>query len=204
MVAAGCGARVREPEAPRSSCRGDVVVTSADQLAALASCDRLDGSLALRGAARLELGALRRLAAVTGDLEIGPTFDLDVVSLDGVRFVGGAVRLVSNAAATGAFLPALERAASLEVAGNVAVLTITAPSLARVEGDLVIEDNPALEVLTLRALAEVGGALQIRRNPALELVDAAALVRIGGDAEVGGARLPAELADHVRRAAATP
>jgi hypothetical protein len=195
---AACGAR-STPAPASPSCRGDHQVSSQEDLDAVAACGAIDGSVTIRTAAALDLSGLVALREVSGDVVVGPTFDLDVVHLEGLRKVGGALRVVSNGVATGAFLPALEEAGSVEVGGNVGLGGFAAPLLHRVGGDLIVEENPDLELLDLAMLAEVGGTLRIDANPILALIEMNALARIGG-AEVTGAQLPDGFVDVVRAA----
>jgi hypothetical protein len=171
LLVAACGGAER-PETPRApTCTGEIVVTSEDALATIAGCRRLDGSLVIRGGASFDLTRLDELEVIAGDLTIGPTFALETITLTGVREVGGAVHVISNAAANGASLPALERAGSLEVAANVDLGRFVAPRLRDLAGDLTITDNPDLELLQLGALARVGGAVSLTANPSLQVIE---------------------------------
>jgi hypothetical protein len=171
IVFAGCGGAEPAPRRPDSACQGDWVITSQDDVEEVAACGAVGGDVTIRGAADLDLAALTPLASVAGDLVIGPTFDLDVVAVEGLREVGGALRIVSNGLATGVFLPRLERAGSVEVAGNVAIAGLSMPALREIGGDLIVEDNPGLEHLDAGTLTAVGGTLRIERNPALATVE---------------------------------
>lgn len=173
LVLAACGGGEPAPRRPLAACQGDWIVTSQEDLEEVAACGAVGGDVTIRGAADLDLAALTPLQEVGGDLVIGPTFDLDVVAVEGLRRVDGALRIVSNGLATGVFLPRLEHAGSVEVAGNVAIAGLSMPALRAVGGDLIIEDNPGLEHLGAALLAEVGGALRIERNPALATVELA-------------------------------
>ena len=170
-LVAGCGGAEPAPRRPDTACQGDWVITSQEDLEELAACGAVGGSVTIRGAATFDLAALTPLESVAGDLMIGPTFDLDVVAVEGLREVGGALRIVSNGLATGVFLPRLERAGSVEVAGNVAIAGLSMPALREIGGDLVIEDNPGLEHLSAGVLATIGGTLRIERNAALATVE---------------------------------
>jgi hypothetical protein len=175
VLVAACGGAEPTPARPEAACGVDRVITRQDHLEEVGACGSVTGNLIIRGAARFDLAALAPLESVDGDLIIGPTFDLDVVSVDGLRRVGGALRIVSNGLATGVFLPRLEHAGSIEVAGNVAIAGVSMPALRQVDGDLVVEDNPGLEHLAAGALAEVGGIVRIDGNPALAAEQADAL-----------------------------
>ena len=160
VAVAGCGGA--PAVAPGRTCDGDRVISRQEDVAEVAACGELAGSLTIRGAAVADLSALAPLEAVRGDLVIGPTFDLDVVAVEGVRQVGGALRVVSNGLATGVFLPRLEHAGSVEVAGNVGIAGVSLPALRTIDGDLVVEDNPNLERFDADALESVGGAIRIQ------------------------------------------
>jgi hypothetical protein len=152
-------------------CSGDAVIVSDEQLDAIGRCAAYDGSLQIRGAGELDLTRLAKVERITGDLTIGPTFGLDVVDLEHLRAVGGALRIVSNGAATGAYLPALEQVGSLEISSNVGLAGVALPSLTRIGGDLVVDGNPVLENLTAAKLQAVGGQLVMDRNPQLTLIE---------------------------------
>jgi hypothetical protein len=168
LFAAACGAHAKTPTAP---CDGDVVVSSDDGLRAAAACQKIGGSLTIRGAAKFELGALQ-VTDVGGDLVIGPTFAVDAIELPTLARVGGVVHVISNGSATDASLPALAHAGGLEVAANVSMAGFTAPALVSIDHDLVITGNAVLENVDFSALARIGGAVRMTDNPALSLVEA--------------------------------
>lgn len=177
LLLAACGGAEPAPRRPDRACQGDWIVTSQEDVEQVAACGAVGGDVTIRGAGDLDLAALTPLAEIGGDLVIGPTFDLDVVAVEGLRRVGGALRIVSNGLATGVFLPRLEHAGSVEVAGNVAIAGLSMPALRAVGGDLIIEDNPGLEHLDAALLAEVGGTLRIQGNPLLATVELADALR---------------------------
>jgi hypothetical protein len=153
-------------------------------------------SLELRGAGYLDLAELAHVEVVEGDLTIGPTFGLDVVNLEGLREVRGTLKIVSNAVATGVYLPALQQAARIEIAANVGVAGVAMPALRTVTGDLVIAENPALENLGLGSLQKVGGTLRIAENRVLALVEIGEVEATRFD--VTGEALPPEVTERLR------
>lgn len=163
---AACGA----PAAPGAArCAGTFVIGAQAALDAIARCPRIDGSVAIRSAAPLRLGVLDGVREVSGDLVIGPTLAVDELALRGLRRVGGALRLVSNGVATGAFLPELEAAADVEIGGNLSLATVSAPRLAEVAGGFTVVDNPSLEVLLAPRLR--ARAVTVERNVTLTVVE---------------------------------
>src|SRR5262249_39720217 len=84
---------------------------------------------------------------------IGPTLALGGVDgFDHLRAIAGTLRLSANAAVTGAWFPALERAGAVVVDGNLVLAELFAPRLAKVDADVTIMHNGALEILELGAL----------------------------------------------------
>ena len=79
--------------------------------------------------------------------------------------------IIANGDLHGVFLPALESTGSLEIDGNQAITTISAPALVTIDGALTITSNASLEVLNVTALIKAG-PVDLSRNPKLTLIDA--------------------------------
>ncbi|HTJ43300.1 MAG TPA: hypothetical protein VL463_14445 [Kofleriaceae bacterium] len=160
LIAASCGAAAH----PRATCpSGDVAIRVQRDADALAGC-RAVGSISIKTAAAIDLRPLGSIEQIDHDLVIGPT--IAVSAIDGfgaLRAVGGAIRVSANAEVTGAYFPALERAGSLAVDGNLSLADFVAPKLARVDGDVAIAHNGALQLLDLGALV-VAGKIQLDDN----------------------------------------
>jgi hypothetical protein len=201
-VLAGCGGAAH-PAPPRCP-TGDVVLASQASVDGLAGCARIDGDLRIRTGAPLGLAPLASLTQVTGALVIGPTLGLDVIDgLSALREVG-ALRLVANGDATGAYFPALVRAGAVEVDGNLALTQLMVPALRDVARDLTVRSNAALELVDLSAAERVGGTLSIEKNPLLSAVWTGAL-RSNAVHVLGNPRLDAEAqARLIATAAAAP
>lgn len=161
LLACGCRGAVPRPPCPA----GDVVIAAQDQVAALAPCTAIHGTLQIRSGAPLDLRPLAGLGAIDGDLRIGPTLGLgDLDGFGGLRAIGGTLRIAANAEATGAWFPVLASVGRLEIAGNPALAGFYAPALARIPA-LVVRDNGALELVALPADAAIG-AVDIAHDPA--------------------------------------
>lgn len=201
-VAGGCGP-LAAPR-PAVSCGADrpiVVVRQAD-LAAIAGCT-IAGGVIIRSAGPIDVSALRRLTAITGDLTIGPTVAIDQIILGELRSVGGAIHVVANGLTTGVFLPKLERAGRIVIEGNAALTTLSLPRLTAVHGALRVTDNANLEAIDLPALRSIDQELVLDGDPALTLLDAPQLQRTGALA-LAAARLPRDVIDRLRTIAAAP
>ncbi len=195
-----CGAPVAAPVAP--DCPADrVVVAGPADIARLASCATL-GGLTVRSGAALDLSSLRALTAITGSLVIGPTVAVEDVELPALRTVGGAIRVVGNGVLQRLRLPALEQAGGILIDGNAVVTTIVLPRLRAVHGALHITDNAALELLDLAALESVDQELVLAGDPGLSLVEAEQLQHATA-VSIDAPRLPPDIAERLRRAAAT-
>lgn len=141
----------------------------------------------IRTGAKLDLGPLRQLESIDGDLVIGPTVGIDEVQLAGLRTVGGTIHVGSNGSLRGLYLPRLERAGRIEIDGNVELAAISLPRLAAVEGAMVITDNAAVELIDAAALLSVGKELVISNHPELTLLEMPRLVK---DADIRIERAP--------------
>lgn len=201
-VLAACGPAPARPAA--ASCPADrmIVLASQADVARIASCQVAPGVLVRTGAA-LDLSALRALTAITGDLVIGPTVGIEEVSLGALRRVDGALRVVSNGLLHGLYLPRLERAGDIAIAGNAAIATISLPRLAQVRGALHITDNASLELVDVSALATIGRELVLAGNPRLSLVEATQLQRAAA-VQVDLPNLPPDVAGRLRATVASP
>jgi hypothetical protein len=197
VVLTGCGAAPASPAAP--DCPGGVMrVASRGDLVRLASCATLRG-LTVRSGAALDVSALRALAAITGDLVIGPTLAVEDAELPALRTVGGAIRVVGNGLLRQLRLPRLERAGNVVIDGNPVVATIALPRLQTV-GALRITDNASLELIDLAALATVDHELVLAGDPALSLVEAEQLQHAAA-VSIDAPRLLPDVAERLRTAA---
>lgn len=182
-VVAGCA----HPVAP--ACPADVVLAGQDDVARFAGCAGAR-SLVIRSGAPLDVSALRGLAAVAGDVAIGPSVGIEEVALGELRTIGGTLHVANNGSLRGLYLPKLERAGRIEIDGNVSLVTVSLPRLAGVDGAVAITDNADLEIVDAGELEAIGGALVIAGHPQLTLVELpklerAASVRIEGSPKLG-------------------
>jgi hypothetical protein len=144
VLLVGCGAAPVFHKEPERGCPviGETVIAAQEDVAAYAGCARL-GTLVIRTGHALDLRPFGRLETLEGDLRIGPSVGLALVALPRLREVRGAVAVTSNSDLAALQLPALERAARIEVAGNVDLQILDLAVLdAAVERSLV--DNPKL------------------------------------------------------------
>ena len=151
-----------------------------EDVAALAGCARLPG-LTVRTATAVDLGALTALVAIDGDLMIGPSLAVTSLSLPALAEITGRLRVAGNGDLTALFLPALRRAGAVELEGDPALVSVSAPALVTIAGHLLLARLPALELIDTRALARVGGALTVTAVPTLTSW-------LGPPADVGGER----------------
>lgn len=198
----GCATAPPPSQSQRTRCTDrPAVIASPAGVAQLAACTTLAG-LTVRSGAALDISRLAA-TAITGDLVLGPTVAVTDLTLSALRSVDGAIRVVSNGALQGLYLPRLERAASITIDGNVALTTISLPRLATVHGALAITDNASLELVDAPALTALDGALVLTRNPALTLVDAGQLRR-AASLHIDAPRLPADTAAQLRGISTAP
>jgi hypothetical protein len=140
---------------------GDVLITSDDDLSALACIERIRGSLAIYSVKVTSLVGLETLRVVEGNLSIDETLFLDsLAGLDGVREVHGELRMRGN------------------VLRSISALS----GLSEVGGELEIDDNSLHSLTGLENLASIGDRVSVTNNVFLESIDALeGLTRIGGD-----------------------
>lgn len=202
VVACGAPARPAAPASPTApSCPADrtVVLASRADVARVADCATLAG-VVIRSGAALDVSGLHALATIRGDLIIGPTVGIAEVSFRELRVVEGALRVHDNGLLQGLFFPRLERAAAIDVDGNVALTTLSLPRLASVGGPLHVTANPSVEVIDMSVLASIAQELVITGAPELTLVDVPQLRQVAS-VQLDAPRLPSELVDRLR---ATP
>ncbi len=195
VLLAGCGGKTAPQQpAPPPICNGPFTITSPEQLAELGRCHAVLGDVTIRGAGHLDFTAVGGIESIAGTLTIGPTFDTDVIAMEGLHDVNR-LRVVSNGMAVSLHMPALENADTVEVSANIALASIALGALVHVEDDLIVSQNPSLEILDLTALTDVGGILQLRNNATLKVVDARAFQH-ANEVDLTGSALPD---DHLLR-----
>jgi len=196
-ASAACGAPqapARDPAPDPARCPADpVALAGPEDVARLAGCPRA-GAVTIRTGAALELGALRSLEAIDGDLAIGPSVGLAEATFGGLRSVGGTIRVVGNGDLGALRLPRLERAGRVSIEGNSALAMLSMPRLREVRGALIVSGNPDLELVDASALEGVGGELAITGNASLVLIEAARLLRAGQVRVAGNPLLPDDTA----------
>jgi hypothetical protein len=198
--AAACGPVSAPPPGMRCPGERPVAIASPADVARFAGCTALPGVTVRTGAA-LDLSRLRALTAVTGDLVIGPTVGVELVSLGALRRVDGELRVVGNGLLQGVYLPRLERAGRIAIDGNPALTTISLPRLTAIGGALRVNDDASLELIEVSALETVGQEIAIAGAPRLALVEAGQLRR-AAEVQLDAPSLPAEVAEQLRAVAA--
>ena len=203
LVACGAApASALGPAAPSCPTDQTITLTSQADVARFATCTTAR-TVTIRSGGRLDTSALRALATITGDLTIGPTVAVEDVTLGELRVVEGAIHVVGNSLMQGLFLPGLERAGRIEIAGNVAITTISLPQLATVRGAVRITDNASLELVDVPNLAAIDHDLVLTGDPKLALVEAAQL-RTAATVQIDAPLLPQDVADRLRSIATAP
>ncbi|MDB4960019.1 MAG: hypothetical protein JWP01_18 [Myxococcales bacterium] len=202
LALAGCpGTRTAgTPKCPRDR---TVTLTSQEDVEKLAGCTTLSG-LTIRSGATIQLGPLRALETITGDLIVGPTVGVEELSLTELRDVGGSIQVMSNGSLRGLFLPRLERAGRISIEGNSSLVTISLPRLVSVLGSFVITEDASLELVDLSVLASVGKDLVITRNPELILIEADKLAQVLEVRIEENRKLPTDQSDALRAKSPPP
>ncbi len=162
-----------------------IVISTQDDVLGFAGCKRAS-SVTIRTGASVDVGPLRELEEISGDLVVGPTVGVYEVSLNGLARLGGAIRVANNPSLRGLFLPRLEEAGRIAIDSNATLTTIALPRISVVHGAVVLTDNRSLELFEAGALVTVGHELVISGHPALTNVEldrltSAEAVRIEGD-----------------------
>ncbi|MEO6772966.1 MAG: hypothetical protein ABI467_08070 [Kofleriaceae bacterium] len=175
----------RNGDAERCQAGRIVVLDSQDAVMHFAGCRVAEG-LVVRTGATIDLGPLRELEEIRGDLVVGPTVGIEEVGLNRLRTIGGAVRVANNPSLRGLFLPRLETAGRIFVEDNGGLTTIALPRLDTVRGAVVISDNRSLELITAPELVTIGHELVVIDHPKLAAIQldklsAAEAVRIERD-----------------------
>lgn len=202
FVLAGCPG-AKGPGMPACPTDRTVIIAGQEDVAKLVTCTTLS-SVTIRTGASIDLGGLRGLETITGDLAIGPTVGLDEVSLPELREVGGTVKITSNGSLHGVFLPRLEQAGRFEIESNVALTSIALPRLVTSRGSLVIVQNAGLELIDLSELTTVGKDLVIADNASLKTIEAGKLTQVMDVRIEGNRALPPDQVDGVRAKPSDP
>jgi hypothetical protein len=186
---------------------GAITVTSNPSLVSVDGLDQLatGGQIALRANRSLtSIDALASLREIVL-LEISGNMNLPAVSLPALERVevrliinenpaitsvtapvltttGGFIQMESNAALRSIDLPRLAATAALRMTGNVSLVTLSAPELGYMTGDLQLISLPALTTLGLGALTAIGGSLDLHGlSSSAPLAGLSALDSIGGN-----------------------
>jgi hypothetical protein len=186
---------------------GAITVTSNPSLVSVDGLGQLvtGGQIALRANRSLtSLDALASLREITL-LEISGNKTLPAVSLPALERVevrliitenpaitsvgapvltttGGFIQVESNAALRSIDLPRLAATAALRMTGNVSLVTLSAPELGYMTGDLQLISLPALATLGLGGLTAIGGSLDLHGlSSSAPLAGLSALDSIGGN-----------------------
>jgi len=197
LVLAACSGTPRKATAPKCPVDRTWMITGQDDVEALAGCTTASG-VTIRSGATINLGPLRSLETITGDLMVGPTVGMEELSLLELREVGGSIRVVANGSLRGMFLPRLERAGHLSIEGNAALVTLSMPRLEAVAGSFVVAEDGSLELIDLSGLVTVGKDLVITQNGQLALIEANKLTKVLELRIEDNRSLPAEQVDALR------
>ncbi len=166
-----------------------IILGSQEDVQGFAGCKTASG-ITIRTGASIDVGPLRELEEISGDLVIGPTVGVDEVAFNGLTRIGGAIRVTGNPSLRSLFLPRLEEAGRIAIDSNTQLTTIALPRIALVKGAIVLTDNRSLELFEAGELITVGHELVISGHPKLSNVEldrltSAEAVRIEGDPKLG-------------------
>jgi len=193
----------RNGDAERCQEGRNVLLDSQDAVMHFAGCKVAEG-LVIRTGASIDLGPLRELEEIKGDLVVGPTVGIEEVGLNRVRTIGGAVRVAKNPSLRGLFLPRLENAGRIFVEENGALTTIALPRIDTVRGAVVISDNHSLELFAAPELATVGHELVLIDHPKLSVVQLDKLVSAEAVRIERDPKLPPEMVSAIREKGTVP
>lgn len=193
----GCAGTAKPASTPACPTDRTVVISSQDDVLRFSACTTAS-SLTIRTGASISLAPLRGLESITGDLAVGPTVGMEEIALPELREVGGSIRIESNGALHGIFLPRLARAGSIDIEANASLTTISFPRLEAVLGSFLILQNGGLELIDIPVLASVGKDLVIGDNPELALIEAGNLATVQEIRVERNRKLPVEQVDAVR------
>jgi hypothetical protein len=200
LLALLAGCPLFHTDQPASCPKGRVDLGLQEDVLKFAGCTKAAGVM-IRTGATIDVTPLHELEEIAGDLAIGPTVGVDSVAFNGLVRVGGTIRIVSNGSLRGLFLPRLEHVGRVEVDGNVVLTTISMPRLIDVKGSLVVTDNHGLELLSASTLSRIGGELVIVGHPKLNLVELPRLVHMETIRVEGNPAIPADVVDNLRNKA---
>jgi hypothetical protein len=161
---------------------GDLDATNYAALDASGSDLLVSGNVVLDGASSVDD---KGIIAVGGDLHV-TSAALTTLSLPSLTAIGRSLTLTGNTSLVTVTLTALAHAGAVDIENNPALTGVSAPQLARVDGDFVLEGNASASLgFRLEDLARVGGNLDVTNNPGLASSSAAALVQQIEDAGFG-------------------
>ena len=180
-----------------------MVISSQEDVASHAACESLS-SLTVRTGAPVDLGPMRALETISGDLDVGPTVGVEELKLSELREVSGTVRIASNTSLHGLFLPRLEQAGRIEVEANASLTTIALPRLTDVAGTMLVTANSLLEIIDVSELARVGKDLVIADNASLTLIEGGKLETVQEVRVERNNKLPPDAVDGLRVKTPTP
>ncbi|MBL4633732.1 MAG: hypothetical protein JKY56_07660 [Kofleriaceae bacterium] len=156
VLALGCAGR-QSPSEVEQDCQGGEAWHD-DDAKRFVGCIRITGDLKIGGALQ-STAVFSELQEVSGNLEIGPSYQLtSLAGLSKLKRVGGTFRIRNTQSLSGLFLGSLEEVgASLEILGNLSFETVSLHSLVRVGASLKVEHNNNLQRLDLSKLVHLGG-----------------------------------------------
>ncbi len=177
-------------------CGGDVVVSDGRDLARLAGCSVVEGSLWIQNSNLSDLNGLRHLSEVQGDLSIDNNHNLyDLSGLGNLHTVRGTLTIsynnqLGNVDALSNLRTIGEGGSDhhVQIQNNPSLTTIQGLSgVSTITGDLNIDDNDSLYNLSgLEGLQHVGATLSITDNDALDNINALSNLDGVGDPVSGG------------------
>lgn len=164
---------------PGVACTGDYYVKTAAELAQVAKCTSINGSLDIRTSG-VQHVALPLLQSVTKDFTVTLTDALSVKA-PALASVGGECRITDNYTMAFLDIGALAHVKDLFwILRNSKLLKLELPLLQQVVGALLINDNKSLTAVNLAALKQAGSSLDITSNDALTSINNLVVETVGG------------------------
>lgn len=175
---------------PSPLCKGNVVVASEAEVAAVAECTAIGGSLVISGETLTAID-LPLLATIGGDLTL-QSRSLQELELPALELVGGALRTNATGPLERVALPKLSAVRGSVAIGGSALASIELPALVSVGDERDPGHEPAslhlgggmLALLRLPALERVAGEIRIFGNYHLTTIELPVLASVGEDIDI--------------------
>ncbi|PVU85296.1 hypothetical protein BB559_006001 [Furculomyces boomerangus] len=159
-----------------AQCSDDVKISSQADIGSIASCSKFGASITVEGSTATTLD-FSGITQITGDISFINNFNLNSLSLNDLKTVGGTLQLLNNTQIIGLSIPKLSSVKSLELVNNPALRTLSTTNISSINNLQITQTSLSTHgTITAKTIDNI----ELISNSFLKVIDFSSLITANG------------------------